>query len=298
MRLKPPAAFLAVLFALLLPPLPQTPADDVVRIGSFEELCAFSEKVARGEMTNARACLTADIVATRPMRAIGTKAHMFCGKFDGQGHAVSRLVAAGPSGCQGLFGYVGPEGVVKDVTLQKAYIAGAACAGGIAGYSAGRIEGCRVISSRVICLGRDHYGTAAGGVAGLASGRVADCAVTLSSVRGPANTGGLCGSFHAGVMERNAFTGVVVCTGVIEAPAGLLAGSLHGGARMRFCAGCGAALTFLSSYAGGAAGGVFSESSIVGCVTGGPDNRGAARLAAALAHEEGPRDTNSQHFLP
>ena len=294
MRLKPLAACLALAFALLLPPLPHAQEDDVIRIGSFEELCAFSEGVARGQLANARACLTADIAATRPLRPIGTARHMFSGVFDGQGHVVSRLVAAGPSGSQGLFGCVGPEGIVRNVALRGACVVGATYAGAVAGYSAGRIEGCLVEDSRVVNLGRDQYGTAAGGLAGLASGRVSGCAVMGSSARGSANVGGLCGAFHAGVLERSAFTGVVVRAGAADAPAGLLAGSLHGGARMRLCAG----LSFLNGAVGRVAGGVYSGSAVVGCVAGGPGSRGAARLCERLAARNAPGDTNFQHFLP
>ena len=301
MRLKPLAvACLAALLALFLPPLPHAPEEDVILIGSFDQLCAFSHRVALGQLTDAHVRLTADIMATRPLRPIGTALHMFSGEFDGQGHVISRLIAASPSGSQGLFGCVGPEGVVKNVTLESACVMGAGYVGGVAGYSAGRVEGCRVERSRVICLSRDQYGAAAGGVVGLGSGRVEGCAALLCSVRGPANTGGVCGAFYAGVMARCAFTGAVACAGDVEAHAGLIAGSLHSGARMRFCAGRGAVFAFQNGIAGGAAGGVYSGSSTAGCVAGGPENRGAARLTAALstALSEEARNNNFQHFLP
>ena len=297
MRLKPLSACLAVCLALLLPPLPHAREDDVIRIGSFEELCAFSEGVARGELAKANACLTADIVAARLPRPIGTGRHLFSGEFDGLGHTVSRLVVVGPSGSQGLFGYVGPEGVVKNVVLRGACVVGATYTGSIAGYSAGRIEGCRAEGCRVVSLGRGQYGAAAGGVAGLASGRVSGCAALMSSVRGPAHIGGLCGTFHAGVIEKNAFTGEVIRTGA-DAPTGLLVGSLHSGARMRFCAGCGEVFPFPGSAAGRAAGGVFSASSVVGCAVGPPDHRAIMRLAEALAAGNTIRNTNSQHIIP
>ena len=299
MCLKPFAFALLLACASLLgrPASAPLPEDDVVLIGSFEALCAFSEGVAQGELTGARARLTADICVSKPFRPIGTHRHMFSGEFDGQGHVISGLIAMGPRGSQGLFGWVAPEGVVKGVTLRRACVQGAGYAGGIAGYCAGRIEDCRVEDSRVINLSRALYGVSAGGVAGTASGRISRCAVLNSSVRGPANAGGLCGAFHAGILERSAFSGTVAGTGAIEAPVGGLAGSLHGGARLRFCLGRGAVLSFLNEYAGSVAGGVFSGSSATGCLFAGPKALGVALLIDAMTGGDGSISVNFQHFF-
>ena len=61
------AFFLLLVPALLL--FPRAAAEEAVEIGTFEELAAFSARVARGEATDARVRLTADITATRPLRA-------------------------------------------------------------------------------------------------------------------------------------------------------------------------------------------------------------------------------------
>ena len=294
MRLKPLAALSLVLVVALFGPSHAPEDAGIVLIGTFEELAAFSEGVARVEQADARVRLTADIRAYRPLRAIGTAAHMFRGEFDGRGHVISRAVIWGPSGSQGLFGWVAPEGVVKNVALDQAVVMGASYTGGIAGYCAGRIESCRAVNCRVVNLSRAPHGAAAGGIAGLASGRVRSCAAMRSFVSGPADTGGLCGAFHAGALERSAFSGVVTAAG----RAGLLAGSLHSGARLRFCAGCGSVFSPGSGSAGGAAGGVFSGSAVTGCVSGGPGDAGAARLTAALmAGESAPIPTFNTSFL-
>ena len=122
MRPKPFVLFLIALFCLL-PRIAPARAEEIA-IGSFDELRAFSEQVARGELTDARVFLTADIRATKPLRAIGTARHMFRGEFDGRGHTISRLVVFAPSGSQGLFGCVAPEGVVKNLSLDRAFVAG------------------------------------------------------------------------------------------------------------------------------------------------------------------------------
>ncbi|MBQ8954484.1 MAG: hypothetical protein IJ048_10240, partial [Clostridia bacterium] len=223
--------FKSVAFALLLacasllgrPAAAPQPAEEILLIGTFEELRAFSEGVARGELANAHVRLTADIRAAGAMRPIGTRRHMFAGEFDGQGHVISNLAVAAPGSGQGLFGWIAPEGVVKGVTLRRACVQGVGYVGGIAGYCAGRVEDCRVEDSRVINLSRALYGVSAGGIAGTASGRVSRCFALNCLVRGPSNAGGLCGAFHAGILEGSAFSGVVAA----KTPVGGLVGSLH-----------------------------------------------------------------------
>ena len=268
MRLKPFAVLLLIAVMPVLKCLshPAALAEDVVEIGTFEELAEFSERVARGECIYARAILTADIRASRPLRPIGTTLHMFSGEFDGQGHAIFRLIAMSPRGSAGLFGCVGPEGVVKNVSIERACVAGRAYAGGVAGYCAGRIESCRVTDSRVACLSHAPCG-AAGGVAGLASGRIENCAATRCDVRCSGNAGGVCGAFYSGVMRLCAFAGGSVYAGDEKGFCGGLAGSLHSGARMRACIGFGAAAGAENSAVGGA----FSGSGATGSLFVGPD---------------------------
>ena len=271
MRFKP--LFLVCLLAALPALCPGALPDDrsrVIDIDSFEALAAFSRLAARSDTAGIRVRLTADIAAHGALLPIGSRLNMFSGEFDGQGHVISNLVVLGPAGCQGLFGCIGSEGVVKNVCLAHACVIGAEHAGGIAGRCLGRIEHCRVISSRITNPARPLYGTSCGGIAGQAEGEIHGCAVVQSVVCGPANAGGLCGELYGGVMDACAFSGLVICTGVGQAPCGALAGSLLHEAAMRRCAGRGAVLSFLNEYAGDAAGGIFQRSEVSGCLAAGP----------------------------
>ena len=69
---------------------------------------------------------------------IGTKTKSFKGTFDGKGYTISGLYINDSSKNHvGLFGYVGENGTVKDVTLKDSYVSGNECVGGICGYNKG-----------------------------------------------------------------------------------------------------------------------------------------------------------------
>ena len=86
--------------------------------------------------------------------AIGGYGRPFKGTFDGRGHTISGVRITKPgsdnySTSQGLFGYVGDSGTVKNIFLRDAMIYGYNNIGGIAGYNRGVIMGCTVYHVRV-----------------------------------------------------------------------------------------------------------------------------------------------------
>jgi uncharacterized repeat protein (TIGR02543 family) len=77
--------------------------------------------------------------------AIGSYASSkpFSGTFDGQGHTISGLVINKSSeSYQGLFGYVGPGGVVKNVGLIDSFIVGGDFVGSVVGLNEGTVDNC------------------------------------------------------------------------------------------------------------------------------------------------------------
>ena len=66
----------------------------------------------------------------------------FIGTFDGNGHTVSGLYVNSSSPYQGLFGYVGASGTVKNVGITDSYVKGEANVGSVAGAVAGTISNC------------------------------------------------------------------------------------------------------------------------------------------------------------
>ena len=76
--------------------------------------------------------------------------YCFNGTFDGDGHIISGIRINQPVyNPQALFGCVGPNGTVKNVTLADAVITGSSAVGGIAGDNRGTVENCRVINCNI-----------------------------------------------------------------------------------------------------------------------------------------------------
>ncbi len=71
---------------------------------------------------------------------IGTSTNQFRGTFDGGGHTISGLYTDMTASYQGLFGYIGPGGAVKNITV-SGVVTGVQYVGGIAGFvNGGAIE--------------------------------------------------------------------------------------------------------------------------------------------------------------
>ncbi|MBO4871564.1 MAG: BspA family leucine-rich repeat surface protein [Muribaculaceae bacterium] len=102
--------------------------------------------------------------------SVGIYGMPFKGTYDGQNYTVSgiRIYKSGESdydGSQGLFGYVGDGGTVKNVILADANIVGHKNTGGIVGYNSGAIEDCRVESNVLVKTIKET--TSLGGIAGI-----------------------------------------------------------------------------------------------------------------------------------
>ena len=119
--------------------------------------------------------------------AIGTEDNPFKGVFNGDGHTISgiRINKTG-AGFQGLFGHLGKNGEVMNVTLADteiktftSYDDGVAApsynVGGIVGYNdQGTVSGCTVENSVKIISSGD-YAESFGGIVGRNTGTVSDC---------------------------------------------------------------------------------------------------------------------------
>lgn len=248
------------LLALLVWPRPcGDPADDVYLISSFEDLLFFARESNEGRLPDIQVRLTADIDASAPLPCIGSLNNMFSGTFDGQGHTIRGLMSFSPL-CGGLFAYIAPQGIVKNLTLDHALIAGSQYTGGIAGYCAGRIENCLVSNSIIANYSHEPYGTACGSICGLSSGSVIDCAAVNICVSGQSDVGGLCGKANGGTLEKGIATGSCLCTGMGDVPCGGLIGSVHSSARVTDSISCVSVSADFSDYCGGLAGGAFGGS--------------------------------------
>ena len=160
----------------------------------------------------------------------GTK-YYFKGTFDGGGNTISGIrITQKNKDSQGLFGYIGTGGTVKDLTLSNARIfSNKTGVGGIAGDSQGTIANCHVTAD-VNILGNDNYhggiagnnytgtitgctsaavlngrGSYRGGITGQSSGgTLSDCIVTgLSYSYADSYAGAIVGKNIAGTLSNN-----------------------------------------------------------------------------------------------
>ncbi|MBP8640629.1 MAG: S-layer homology domain-containing protein [Oscillospiraceae bacterium] len=139
--------------------------------------------------------LTADITVTEPY---GGYDKQFTGIFDGDGHTVT-LSISGSDTYQGLFGYIGISGIVKNVKVIGSVSNTSNMTGGIAGYSKGTIENC---SNNASITGMQYTGGIVGQDLGASGNK--------TSIIGSANSGSVSGTkYVGGIAGKNAYGSIV-----------------------------------------------------------------------------------------
>ena len=148
--------------------------------------------------------LTADITLTGEWTPIGTALdNSYTGTFDGGNHTISGLTVKGSDENAGLFGYIGSNGMVKNVVLKHVQIASDyqnAYVGGVAGNNDGAIENCSVSGS---VSGNSNSGgtyNCVGGIVGNQwSGSITRCS-SSATVNGTGGVGGVVGQTNLGAI--------------------------------------------------------------------------------------------------
>ena len=114
------------------------------------------------------------------------KFYTFMGTFDGDGYTVSGIRiykkdATDANSFQGLFGRIGEQGIVRNITLDDSRITGDTWSGGIAGNSVGTVDNCHVTDQ--VLIHTLSTGDMHGGIAGRNSGLLQNStsAATLSA---------------------------------------------------------------------------------------------------------------------
>ena len=134
--------------------------------------------------------------------AIGNNTRTFKGHFDGNDHAISGIRINSDNPYQGLFGYIGNGGEVKNATLIDTDITGRDYTSGIAGCNhCGTIDHCQVASSvyiRIATVGSYH-----GGIVGSNEGTDNDAAVIKNCVSSATLTTTTAGFNHFGGIAGN-----------------------------------------------------------------------------------------------
>lgn len=290
------AAFLCALIMVLLPAAVYAmdgtgTEDNPYQISSADDLEEFRDIVngENGKTRNSSACaiLKNDIVLNcnenNQWTPIGSESNRYTGTFDGNGKTVSGIYINTSEDYQGLFGYIGIGGTVKDLGIEKSRIKGGNNVGGIAGYSDGSITNCYNEGS---VSGNNSVGGIAGKNEGSAS--IKDCHNT-GSVSGEYEIGGIAGEsvgtiedcYNIGdVSSTSSFVGGIVGSGwkditncyntgrVIGYYSGGIAGHSNGG-RIEDCYNTGSVIGYnegggIAGYSGGSIEDCYNTGSVSG----------------------------------
>ena len=166
-----------------------------------------------------------DLSSIENWTPIGASETPFTGTFDGQGHQITGLTVDSDSNDQGLFGYVGSGGTVKNVTVSGT-VSGRGSnisVGGVVGKNSGTIENCH---NTVAVSGSGTGGSGdsifVGGVVGYnSSGTITNCSNT-STVSGDGSkgdniyVGGVVGYNSKGTVTNCSNTGTVSGNGSVN----------------------------------------------------------------------------------
>ncbi|MBN1787050.1 MAG: hypothetical protein JW806_01495 [Sedimentisphaerales bacterium] len=118
---------------------------------------------------------------------ISNIAFPFTGVFDGNNHLISNLaIDANGNNYVGLFGYIGPNSVIKNIGIADANISGRTDVGSLAGYNGGSIRNC-------YSMGTVSGFSRVGGLVGLNEGDGISNCYSTGAVSGDEGIGGLCG---------------------------------------------------------------------------------------------------------
>lgn len=143
-----------------------------------------------------------------PFTAIGAEQyHTFAGIFDGNGHTIKNFKQSLQSELNygGLFGIIGGNAVIKNLTVEHADLTTNAYTGIIVGTGHGVIDNCHVSHADII-----NYSTATGAITGLFEGEVKNCTVSDAVIYGLGGyAGGVIGELTAYVAD-NALVGSTV----------------------------------------------------------------------------------------
>jgi hypothetical protein len=154
---------------------------------------------------------------------IGNSTNPFRGNLDGQNHTISGIyISRSGDDYQGLFGYIGDDGVVAHLAVENVNITGNDYVGGLAGYNNGTVS---YVYSKGIVSGSSYVGGLVGsdlsllsysystvdvsgtdyvgGLLGSATGSIVNNTYSAGSVSGSSDVGGLIGSSTGSVITAS-----------------------------------------------------------------------------------------------
>ncbi|MCL2066738.1 MAG: InlB B-repeat-containing protein [Treponema sp.] len=149
---------------------------------------------------------------------IGTYDTPFTGSFDGQGAAITNMTVDSTGDYQGMFGFVGNGGIVRNLNLQGGSVTGGNYVGGVVGANnGGMVQNCYFTGSIT------GTGNSIGGVVGYTNGGTIQNCYSTGSVNGDGYVGGVVG-LNGGTVQNCYFTGSVNGDGAVGGVVGINAG--------------------------------------------------------------------------
>ncbi len=170
-------------------------------------------------------------------KIIGDTSHAFYGIFDGNDHTISNLTINVTRSEVGLFGYVGPKGIIQNTNLKNIDYKGSDDVGGITGQNSGDILNCNVsgiIEGNDCCggiigryrrsmfqkqilncsfEGKVRGNWVVGGIVGDSSEtQVSEC-YAIADINGVSDCGGIVGFNSGGNLSRCFAKGAIFCSG-------------------------------------------------------------------------------------
>ena len=222
-------------------------AGDTCAISNAEALKNFRDEVNSGSNFEGKTVVLANDIdlggsEDNPWTPIGYSdgsdvSLEFAGTFDGQGHTISGLYINSEATYAGLFGVVGEDGTVTNLTVKGDVTNKGKFTGGVIGYNLGAVENCAFTGTvnggggTGDSAGYEH-GNYTGGVAGINYGTITNCrnsgAVTGndSGTNTHSYTGGVAGE-NSGIVADCCNTGAV--TGIGDGTRYTYAGGVAGG---------------------------------------------------------------------
>ncbi len=163
----------------------------------------------------------------------------YTGTFDGAGYKISGLYINSDARYAGLFGRIGTNGTVKNLTLADSTIRisrsdSTAYVGGICGYNDGTIQNCcnsvkatATVTGSSICVGGIcGYNNYSGSITSCSnSGTVTGSGSTVTGSGSTVNVGGICGE-NWGSIENCSNSGTVTGTVIVGGICGVNYGSI------------------------------------------------------------------------
>ena len=177
--------------------------DDIIEIGTVEELKAFRDDVNSGNTYEGKTVLlTSDITlseewipigkydatSTNPDDNINKK---FCGIFDGNFHKIYNLTINSSEKAKGLFALV-KQGTIKNIGIESGNISSNSVVGGIVGYAYDNVNISNCYNNATIAI-NDNF---VGGIIGYAKNNVSIESCYNSGEISGKEAGGICGGFE------------------------------------------------------------------------------------------------------